>query len=52
MNTCEPIPIRKPPIRAPAIRRIPFCREEPIVESPVSRHVVTAVLMPGQAMAL
>ena len=47
MNICEPIPIRKPPTKAPAKRKICFWRDAPIVESPVSRHVVTAVLIPG-----
>ena len=47
MKIWEPIPKMKPPTRAPAKRRICFCRDEPIVESAVSRQVVTAVLMPG-----
>ena len=46
MKICDPIPIRKPPTRAPERRRTCFCRDAPIVESPVNRQVVTAVLMP------
>ena len=33
MKICDPIPITKPPTRAPARRRTCFCREAPIVES-------------------
>ena len=52
MNICDPIPNRKPPAIVPANRRTCFWRDAPIVDKPVNRQVVTAVLMPGQAMEL
>jgi hypothetical protein len=37
---------------APAKRKTCFWWDEPTVESAVSRHVVMAVLMPGQSTEL
>jgi hypothetical protein len=42
----------KPPAMAPPMRSACFWRDEPMVPSAVMMQVATAVLIPGQSMAL
>jgi hypothetical protein len=52
MKIWAPMPKMIPPMKAPARRRICFCREEPMVESAVIKQVATEVLRPGQSTAV
>jgi hypothetical protein len=51
MNTCAPIAMI-PPAIAPAILRVCFCRDAPIVVSAVNTQVTTAVLISGHLTAV